>query len=45
MKRRDLLEDLGIGGRKILKCISKKFGWELWTGFNSLSYVLFVGLV
>jgi len=27
MKGRDLLEDLGIGGRIKLKCISKKSGW------------------
>jgi hypothetical protein len=33
LKERDGLEDLGIDGTIILKCILKKWNWKAWTGF------------
>jgi len=34
---RDHSEDLGVDWRIILKWISRKLGWEVWTGFIWLS--------
>jgi hypothetical protein len=37
LRERDHLEDLGVYGRTILKCISiQDVGWGAWTGFISL---------
>jgi hypothetical protein len=33
LKRRDYLEDLGIEGKIILKCVLKNYGVRTWTGF------------
>jgi hypothetical protein len=33
LKGRDLSEDLGVDGRKILKSILEKQDWRVWTGF------------
>jgi hypothetical protein len=33
LKGRDHLEDLSIDGSVILKCVLKKYGVRMWTGF------------
>jgi hypothetical protein len=33
LKGRDHLEDTGVDGRRILKWISRKWGFKVWLGF------------
>jgi hypothetical protein len=33
LKRRDFLEVIAINGRLILKCILRKYLWNVWTAF------------
>jgi len=37
MERRDLQEVIAISGRIVLKCILKKWFWNMWTAFIWLS--------